>query len=177
MLQILKTWLASISDKEAGKVLLNILTPITNRLRSCTLSTAGLVITATAGKYVPKTGAAVTHFIAEGVKGRIAAGTDMPTLVGSVTNAKFNVFVFSGDKASAVTVQMGVEGATEAAIKWPKLDQRKAVVGFIIINPTGTGPFVGGSTALDDATVAPNTAYVSPVGAFDPSVLTGAASL
>lgn len=176
MLQILKTWLASISDKEAGKVLLNILSPITSRLQSCTLSTAGLVIKAVASA-LAKTGASVTHFIAEGVKGRIAASTDMPALVGSVTNAKFNVFVFSVDKASTVTVQMGVEGATEAAIKWPKLDQRKAVVGFIVINPTGTGPFVGGTTALDDATVVPNAAYVSPVGAFDSSVLTGAASL
>lgn len=172
MIQILTTWLAAISDKEAGKVLRFILGPIVNRFRSCTLSTAGLVIFGAASPVV-KTGAAVTHFIAEGVKGRIAASTNMPLLVGTVANAKFNVFVFSVDKASAVTVQMGVEGVTEAAIRWPKLDQRKAIVGFIIVNPTGAGDFVGNTTALDSAGVVPNVAFISPTGTFDPSVLTG----
>lgn len=176
MIQILRNYLAQLSDTAGRYALLNILVPIVTRFRSCTLSTAGLVIKAGASA-LAKTGSAVTHFIAEGVKGRIAGSTDMPALVGTVTNARFNVFVFSVDKASTVTVQMGVEGATEAAIKWPKLDPKKAVVGFIIINPTGTGNFVGGTTALDDATVAPNAAYVSPVGTFDPAILTGAASL
>lgn len=176
MMQILRNYLAQVSDTSARYALLNIFFPVLSRLRSCTLSTAGLVIKAGAST-LAKTGSAVTHFIAEGVKGRIAGGTDMPALVGTVTNAMFNVFVFSVDKGSTVTVQMGTEGATEAAIKWPKLDPKKAVVGFIIINPTGTGNFVGGTTALDDATVVPNAAYVSPVGAFDPAVLTGAASL
>lgn len=176
MIQILRNYLAQISDTAARYALLNILVPVIDRLRSCTLSTAGLVIKA-GGSALAKTGSAVTHFIAEGVKGRIAGSTDMPALVGTVTNAAFNVFVFSVDKASTVTVQMGTEGATEAAIKWPKLDPRKAVVGFIVVNPTGTGPFVGGTTALDDATVVPNAVYISPVGAFDPAILTGAASL
>lgn len=176
MMQILKNWLAQVSDTAAQYSLLLIFSPIVNRFRSCTLSTAGLVIKA-GGSALAKTGSAVTHYIAEGVKGRIAGSTDMPALVGTVTNALFNVFVFSVDKAGTVTVQMGVEGATEAAIKWPKLDQRKAVVGFIVINPTGTGNFVGGTTPLDDATVAPGAAYVSPVGTFDPGVLTGAVIL
>ena len=173
MIQFLRNYLAQVSDTAARYALLAILTPVLERFRSCTLSTAGLVIKAGASALV-KTGAAVTHFVAEGVKGRIAAATDMPALVGTVTNAKFNVFVFSVDKASVVTVLMGVEGATEAAVKWPKLDQRKAVVGFIVVNPTGTGNFVGGTTALDVATVVPNVTYISPTGTFDPSVLTGA---
>ncbi len=176
MIQILRNYLAQISDTSARYALLNILHPLLNRLRSATLSTAGLVIKA-GGSTLAKTGSAVTHYIADGVKGRIAGSTDMPALVGTVTNAAFNVFVFVVDKAGTVTVQMGTEGATEAAIKWPKLDQKKAIVGFIIINPTGTGNFVGGTTALDDGTVAPGAAYVSPVGAFDPAVLTGAVSL
>ncbi len=176
MLQNLKAWLAQVSDSAARYALELILTPVLNRFRSCALNGAGLVIKA-GGSALAKTGAGVFHYIAEGVKGRIAAGTDMPALVGTVTNAMFNVFVFSVDKAGTVTVQMGTEGATEAAIKWPKLDQRKAVVGVLVINPTGTGNFVGGTTALDAATEAPNTAYVSPNGAFDPQVLTGAAIL
>lgn len=176
MIQNLRQMITQVSDTAARYALFNIFAPIVNRFRSCTLSTAGLVIKA-GGSALAKTGSAVTHFIAEGVKGRIAGSTDMPALVGSVTNAMFNVFVFSVDKASTVTVQMGTEGATEAAIKWPKLDKRKAVVGFIVINPTGTGNFVGGTTALDDATVAPNAAYVSPVGMFDPVIVTGDANL
>lgn len=177
MIQILRAWLNQISDTAARSALLNILVPVSNRFRSCMLSTAGLVIKAGSSALVKTTNSVVVHYIAEGVKGRIAGATDMPALVGSVTNALFNVFVFSVDKAGTVTVQMGTEGATEAAIKWPKLDPRKAVVGFIVVNPTGTGPFIGGTTALDDATVVPNVAYVSPVGAFDPQIVTGAASL
>jgi len=176
MMQILKNWLAQVSYTAARYALLLILTPMLNRSRSCMLNGAGLVIKA-GGGVLAKTGASVCHYIAEGVKGRIAAGTDMPALVGTVTNAMFNVFVFSVDKAGTLSVQMGAEGATEAAIKFPPLDQRKAVVGMLIINPTGTGNFVGNTTALDAATEAPNTAYVSPIGPFDPKVLTGAAIL
>lgn len=177
MMQILKNWLAQVSDTAARYALLLILTPMLNRSRSCMLNSAGLVIK-TGSSALAKTGASVCHYIAEGVKGRIAAGTDMPALVGSVTTAMFNVFVFSVDKAGTLSVQMGVEGATEAAIKFPPLDQRKAVVGMLIINPTAGATFVGGTTALDEASlVTPNTAYISPIGPFDPKVLTGAAIL
>lgn len=176
MIQILRNQLAQIADTAARYALLNILAPLLNRLRSCTLSTAGLVIKA-GSSALAKTGPAVTHYIAEGVKGRIAGSTDMPALVGTVTNAAFNVFVFYVDRAGTVTGKMGTEGATEAAIKWPTTDQRKAILGFIVVNPTGTGPFIGGTTALDDATVAPNAVYISPVGAFDPQVYNGIASL
>ena len=41
----------------------------------------------------------------------------------------------------------------------------------MIINPTGTGNFVGNTTALDDVTVVPNAVYVNTIGAFDPTVL------
>ncbi len=176
MIQILRNQLAQIADTAARYALLNILAPILNRFRSCTLSTAGLVIKA-GGSAIVKTGAAVTHYIAEGVKGRIAGSTDMPALVGTILEDLFNVYVFSVDKAGTVTVQMGTAGVTEAAIKWPVLDPRKAILGFIVVNPTGTGNFVGGTSLLDDATIVPNVVYISPVGAFDPQVYSGVASL
>ena len=45
----------------------------------------------------------------------------------------------------------------------------------MVISPTGTGNFVGGTTPLDDATVVPNAAYVNLVAAsFDPTVILGA---
>lgn len=160
--------LLAIPDKAVARALQLLLEPYVERMRSCALSTAGLVIKA-GSSALAKTGSTITHYIANGVKGRIAGSTDMPALVGTVTNAKFNVFVFTVDSGGTVRVQIGVEGATEAAIKWPVLDQKRAILGMIIINPTGTGNFVGGTTALDDVTVVPNAQYISPVGVFDPT--------
>lgn len=137
---------------------------IRSRLSRYAVTTAGLVITATAGKKVPKTGAAIYYGMVEGVMVQIATGTDMPALVGSVTNAKFNVFVFGIGADAVVNVQMGTEAATLAAVVWPAFAVASAPVGAIIIHPTGTGPFVGNTTALDDGTVVPNTIYLSPTG-------------
>jgi len=168
MMEPLAQRLLAIPDKAVARALQLLLEPYVERMRSCALSTAGLVIKA-GSSALAKTGSAITHYIANGVKGRIAGSTDMPALVGTVTNAKFNVFVFTVDSGGTVRVQIGVEGATEAAIKWPVLDQKRAILGMIIINPTGTGNFVGGTTALDDVTVVPNAQYISPVGVFDPT--------
>lgn len=168
MMEPLAQRLLAIPDKAVARALQLLLEPYVERMKSCALSTAGLVIK-TGGSALAKTGSAITHYIANGVKGRIAGSTDMPALAGTVTNAMFNVFVFTVDSGGTVRVQIGVEGATEAAIKWPVLDQKRAILGMIIINPTGTGNFVGGTTPLDDATVTPNAQYVSPVGVFDPT--------
>lgn len=168
MMEPLAQRLLAIPDKAVARALQLLLQPYVERMKSCALSTAGLVIK-TGGSALAKTGSAITHYIANGVKGRIAGSTDMPALAGTVTNARFNVFVFTVDSGGTVRVQIGVEGATEAAIKWPVLDQNRAILGMIIINPTGTGNFVGGTTPLDDATVTPNAQYVSPVGVFDPT--------
>lgn len=88
-------------------------------------------------------------------------------LSGTVTNAKFNVFVLSVDSAGTVTASMGTEGATIGAVVFPAVPSGNAVIGFVIVNPTGTGNFVGGTTDLDDATVAPNAVYVNTVGPFN----------
>lgn len=93
---------------------------------------------------------------------------DCSALSGTVTNTKFNVFVFSIDSAGTVTTAMGTEGATLGAVVFPAVVNHKAVLGFVVVNPTGTGNFVGGTTDLDDATVVPNAAFVDVVGAFDP---------
>lgn len=94
------------------------------------------------------------------------AAADMAALVGTVTNAKFNVYVFMVDAAGTLTTSMGTEGATLGAVVFPAVAATKAVIGFVIINPTGTGNFVGGTTALDDGTVTPNAVYVDTVGTF-----------
>ena len=160
--------LLAITDKSLAYNLRLLLEPLFSRTRSCMLSTAGLVIKV-GGSTLAKTGASIAHYIADGVKGRIAAATDMPALTGlNIASGKWNVIVFTVDKAGTVRAQIGKRDATtEAGIQWPELDQRRAIVGMIVIN-AATGAFTGGTTPLDDATLA--VQYISPIGSFDPSV-------
>lgn len=132
---------------------------------------AGLAIKAASSPLV-KAGTAF-RAVANGAPQVVAANTDMAALSGTVTNAKFNVFVFFIDRAGALTTLMGREGATVGAIQWPDFPEKKAAIGCVFINPTGTGDFVGGTTALDNATVVPNAVYVNFIGAVDPSIVVG----
>ena len=134
---------------------------------SACLNSAGLVIKAGGGVLV-KAGSAF-YAIANNVLVTKTANTDMAALSGTVTNAKFNVFVFYIDSAGTLTSAMGTEGATLAAVKFPLTPDLKAAIGFVVINPTGTGNFVGNTTPLDDATVVPNAAYVNLTDAFNPN--------
>ena len=133
------------------------------------ITTAGLLISATTTK--AKIGAADFYATVGGRLLKIANGTDMPVLVGSVTNAKFNVYCFFVDASGTTTSLMGTEGATLGAVKFPDFPLGKALIGFVIVNPTGTGPFVGGTTPLGDVTVVPNAVYISPIGSVDPTFL------
>jgi len=160
--------LVSVGDTTIREALYKLLKPMKERYRTCVHATAGLVIKA-GGSALAKTGAAVCHLTVKGKNRRIAASTDMPALVGTVVNATHNVFVFTIDDAGTTYVQMGTAGSAEANVRWPDLNPERAIIGYIKVNPTGTGNFVGGTTALDDATVVPNAAYVSPVGMFDPT--------
>lgn len=157
--------LAALSDKGDATKLSKVLTGIYNRLNSVCLTSAGLAIKAGGGVLV-KTGAAPTTLSVEGRLASIAAATDMPALSGTVVNATFNVFVFSQDRAGTRYTTMGTAGATLAAVKFPTIPDTRTIIGFIVVNPTGTGNFVGGTTALDNATVAPNVVYNNTVGAF-----------
>lgn len=162
-------YLAGLSDSKERRHMELILRPIADRLSTHSITSAGLVIKAAANVLV-KAGS-VWHGIANGKLLTKAANTDMASLSGTVTNAKFNVFAFFVDSAGTLTSQMGTEGATLAAVVFPPIPEQKATIGYVVINPTGTGNFVGGTTALDDATVIPNAAYVNLTGPFDPSVL------
>lgn len=159
--------MASVADKKA---VLSSVKPLADRYISQSLSSAGLAIKA-GGSAIVKTGAAAYYGIANGILVTKGAATDMAALSGTVTNAKFNIYCFYIDSAGTLTSAMGTEGATLAAVKFPQTPEGKAMLGFVVINPTGTGNFVGGTTALDDATVVPNAAYVNTIGAFDPTVL------
>ncbi len=173
MLNTIRQYINSMVSSHDRGAVSAMVRPLADRFSTQSLATAGLVITATTGKKVPKVGAADYYGIANGILQLIAAATDMPALSGTVTNATYNVFCFYVDSAGATTSAMGSAGATLGAVRFPIPPEQKALIGFIIINPTGTGNFVGNTTALDDGTVVPNTVYVSPIGPFDPSVLLG----
>jgi hypothetical protein len=140
---------------------------IRDRLK-CQMFSVSTPVIKSGGSALSKTGAAITYGVANGTAVKIAAGTDNAAYAGSVTTAKFNVFVHYIDSASALTTVMGTEGATLAAVVWPATVAAKSAYAYTIINPSGTGSFVGGTTALDDGTVIPNAVYVPIVGPFDP---------
>jgi hypothetical protein len=138
-----------------------------DQLSTNLLTSAALAING-AGNAAVKAGSAF-YAACQGVLVTKAANQVMPALSGTVANGKFNVFCFFIDKAGNLTSSMGTAGATLATIGWPAIPQSMAMIGFVIINPTGTGSFVGGTTALDDATVVPNAVYINTLGGFDPS--------
>lgn len=131
------------------------------------LNTGGLAIKAGASA-LAKTVNTVYFMIDGQVYSKAAA--DMAALSGTVTNAKFNVFVFGVNSAGTLTTQMGTEASTLGGVTFPTIADGVVPIGFVIINPTGTGNFVGGTTALDDATVAPNAVYINTVAPFSPQV-------
>jgi hypothetical protein len=133
------------------------------------LNTGGLAIKA-GGSALAKTVNTIYFMIDGQVYSKAAA--DMAALAGTVTNAKFNVFVFTVNSAGTLAAYMGTEAATLGGVAFPTIPDGEIPIGFVIINPTGTGNFVGGTTALDDATVAPNAVYVNTVQSFLPALAT-----
>jgi hypothetical protein len=96
----------------------------------------------------------------------------MAALAGTLTNAKFNVFVFTVNAAGTLKSYMGTEAATLGGVVFPTILDGETSLGFIIVNPTGTGNFVGGTTALDDGTVVPNVVYVNTSDALNAMLAT-----
>lgn len=134
------------------------LTKIQNAICDLIFSSAGLAIGTTVQKV--KTATAF-RFFADGVYGLKAITDDAFTLAGTVVNATFNVFVFYILSDGTLATLMGTAGATRGAVVFPTTPAGAAVIGFVEINPTGTGNFVGGTTGLADGTVVPNAVYVN----------------
>jgi hypothetical protein len=166
---------ATISQYLAGltsgrHALAPILRAIGDRLSSQTINPAALRIKGGAASATVQTNAA-SLYVANGKLVSKATALDLPALVGTVANGTFNVFAFFIDATGTFTTAMGLPASTLAGVQFPTIPERSAVVGFVVINPTGTGNFVGGTTALDDATVVPNAVFANTTGAFDPTVL------
>jgi len=124
------------------------------------------------GSGSPKAKTANTvYYMIDGVMYSLAAA-DMPALAGTVLNATFNVFVFYVNAAGTVVTVMGTGAATLAGVVFPVIPDENVSIGFVIVNPTGTGNFVGGTTNLDDGTVVPNAVYVNSDLAYNASLST-----
>lgn len=163
--------MGALPDLSIRKALKTILDALGDRVSTRMASQAGLVHGAAA--LVAKTGAAACYLFVNGQLATIGAAVNMPALAGSVTNLKFNVYVYYQDSAAVRTAVMGTEGASLAAIVFPPTPRQKAIIGFSIVNPTGAGNFVGGTTALDDITVVPNAVHISAAAGMDPTILLG----
>lgn len=155
----------SIPDGTSRLALTELFNAVADQFSCRSLVSAGLVIKAGSSAIV-KSGS-VWYGIVKGKLVTKAANTDMAALSGTVVNATFNVFAFDVDVAGTLSTSMGTAASTLVNVKFPELKKEQTRIGFIIVNPTGTGNFVGGTTALDDGTVVPNVVYISNVGAFD----------
>lgn len=91
-------------------------------------------------------------------------------LEGTVAEGAFNVYVLTVDEAGDTASIMGTAGDSLDLVTLPDVPEGQVVVGLVIVNPTGTGDFVGGTTDLDDATVVPNAVFVDIVGSFLPEL-------
>lgn len=131
------------------------------------LQNSGGLAIKTAGSPIVKT----VNTVYANILGTLVKKTasDMAALSGTVTNAKFNVFVFFMNASGTLRTAMGTEAATIGAVVFPEKTDDETVIGYVIINPTGTGNFVGGTTPLDDATVVPNAVYRDTPFPFDPT--------
>lgn len=143
-----------------------------DRISSQAFSTAGLRIS---GGSASPLAQAATQFYASALGSlvKVSANTNMAVLFGTVANAAFNAYVFSVNKAGTVQTLIGQPSSTLGGIILPAPTEGYATFGILIINPTGTGAFVGGTTNLDDATVVPNAVFINIISPWDPSILPG----
>ena len=158
------------SNKSDARNLYLVLEKVYKRLGNIGLQSANLTRATTTSKI--KSQADYYAFVG-GILVKKATTDNLITLTtaSNCTHAKFNVTVFTINSSGTITNRAGTEGASLAAMTWPTLPTDEAVFGILIINPTGTGNFVPGTTDLADATVAPNAVYLNPLSAFSTSAV------
>lgn len=125
------------------------------------LLTSGALAIGTSSKKAVKNAATAVALVGGVMVTKTAAET---ALAGTTTEGKFNVYALFLSAAGALSVAMGTEGATLADVVIPQANATRALVGYVIVQPT-TGNFVGGTTDLDDGTVIPRAVYVNTLGA------------
>lgn len=145
----------------------NLFDKLQRPLSSIVLNSAGLAIGSSSKPKVKI--ANTTYAYVEGVLAKKTTA-EIVLPASTVTNAKFNVFVLAMDSAAAVSAYAGTQATTLAGVVFPTIPSGSAVIGFVIVNPTGTGDFVGATTDLDDATVVPSAVYINTPFAFLPGM-------
>lgn len=164
----IRQWInGNVNDQRQKKALRVILGAIGERYSSQSHTSAGLAIHG-GGSTLAKTGAAAWAGTAYGIPVTVPASTDMPALVGTITQSSYNCWCFFVDSAGVVTSLFGKEGTSYGAWRFPPFPDKKALLGYIVVTNSGA-PFIGGTTALDNGTV--TVVYVNTVGAADPTVL------
>lgn len=138
------------------------------RSASCIVQQGAALAIKTGGSAIVKNTNTV-YFLIDGALYKLTA-SDMAALSGTVTNAKFNVFVFTVNASGTLKTYMGTEASTLSGVAFPTIPDGEVSLGYIIVNPTGTGNFVGGTTALDDATVVPNAVYFNTSSVYQTSL-------
>ena len=167
MLNTIRRYLNGSSMSETSKfALIHAYDPVANISASACLTSAGLTTNAA----LAKTGGSTTYAVVNRVLLSISSATNMAALVGSVPNAQYGTFHFYTDQNGTLTTLAGSPATTLAGVLLPATPMNTACIGIVIINPTGTGPFVGGTTSLTDGTVVPNAVFVNFVGNVDPSI-------
>jgi len=168
MFDTMTRWLEGVARAKDRWSLRKILFPLVDRYSSLPLTSAGLEISSTTT--LAKTGSADFYAAVQGSLVKIAAGTNMPALTGiNISAGYYNVVCFYVNAAGTVSVVAGQQASTLGGVVFPQPPSGEALVGFLII--TYASAFTGGTTVLSTAT----TVYVSPIGPFDATVLTGAA--
>lgn len=163
MAKTITTSVGGLSDAGVRASLLKLQSAVTDII----FNSAGLAIGSSS-----KAKAKIANTIYAFVNGVLLTKTTAEiTLSGTILTATYNVYVLTIASDGTVTASMGTAGATLAAVVFPTIPADSAVIGFVIVHPSGTGSFVGGTTELDDATVVPNAVYVNTVGAFNPNTL------
>lgn len=112
----------------------------------------------------PKMGAQDWYGTINGALVTVPASTPMANPSGIVTNGTWNIFAFYTDAAGNMTSAMGQAGSTLASVVLPAKDDLRALIGMMVIHPTGSGRYFGGTTLLDDVTVVPNAVFLNTSG-------------
>jgi hypothetical protein len=137
------------------------------------LSDGAITIGTTPAKV--KSTATINHLV-DGVFYTKGATDDFWVLTGfDCTNAQFNKCLLCIDSSAAMQIVAGTEGASAGAVVLGAIPASYSVVGMVLVNPTGTGDFTGGTTDLNDGTVVPNAVYTDL--AFHPDTFAAPAAI
>ncbi|MBI5402487.1 MAG: hypothetical protein HY959_03740 [Ignavibacteriae bacterium] len=98
------------------------------------------------------------------------AAADMAALSGTIATGKKGIFVFTLKADGTLTTRAGTLTASAlSGISFPTIPAGEVVIGFIIVENATGSDFVGGTTALDTASL--TVTYVNTPFPFNPAIV------